>query len=270
MKEREKEKRPPQQDGKNTRKKNTTASAKDNKKGESAAAAAKCGQHEETTAVAAGEAEASAAACTTKGKTSATGIQGKGEASAAAEMEKIDEITIVSQYDGNEQLDEKDEEIKAPIEERRKINTEDKERLKNVTRRSTHASETKKGQEGRNRYNAYWKKSKGSRAFRTLNLRGKERPFQKKKKNEKGETITSRKGIANVFGKFYCKLYAEEQQDDEEQESEEKEIRTGKENEEDGEAETENIPEFTEYKLPLTASKKRKSGREQWNQSRSH
>ena len=27
-------------------------------------------------------------------------------------------------------------------------------------------------------------------------------------KNEKGETITSRKGIANVFGKFYRKMYA--------------------------------------------------------------
>ena len=30
-------------------------------------------------------------------------------------------------------------------------------------------------------------------------------------KNEKGETITSRKEIANVFGEFYSKLHAENQ-----------------------------------------------------------
>ena len=29
--------------------------------------------------------------------------------------------------------------------------------------------------------------------------------------NGKGETITSRKGIPNVFGEFYSKLYAEDQ-----------------------------------------------------------
>ena len=35
-------------------------------------------------------------------------------------------------------------------------------------------------------------------------------------KKEKGETITSREGIANVFGEFYSKLFAEERFEEEE------------------------------------------------------
>ena len=33
-------------------------------------------------------------------------------------------------------------------------------------------------------------------------------------KNDKGEIITSRKGIANVFGEFYRKLYDDNEQDE--------------------------------------------------------
>ena len=33
-------------------------------------------------------------------------------------------------------------------------------------------------------------------------------------KNERGETITSRQGIANVFGEFYKKLYDDHEQDE--------------------------------------------------------
>ena len=40
---------------------------------------------------------------------------------------------------------------------------------------------------------------------------GKQRTLIPKVKNDKGETITSRKGIANVVGEFYSKLYAEHQ-----------------------------------------------------------
>ena len=63
--------------------------------------------------------EASAAAHTTKGKTNTSGTQRIREAAAATEMEESDEIVMVSQYDENGQLDEKDEEIKALIEERK-------------------------------------------------------------------------------------------------------------------------------------------------------
>ena len=42
-------------------------------------------------------------------------------------------------------------------------------------------------------------------------------------KNEKGEVITSRKGIANVFREFYSKLYDEDQHDATEMESDKNE-----------------------------------------------
>ena len=39
-----------------------------------------------------------------------------------------------------------------------------------------------------------------------------------KMKNEKGETITSRKGIANVFGEFYKHFHGDNEQEETEQE----------------------------------------------------
>ena len=49
-----------------------------------------------------------------------------------------------------------------------------------------------------------------------------------KVKNEKGETITSRKGIANVFGEFYSKLHAENQLGEEVQDPQNLETRKKK------------------------------------------
>ena len=43
-----------------------------------------------------------------------------------------------------------------------------------------------------------------------------------KMKNEKGEVITSRKGIANALGEFYSKLYAVDQCDGKELETDKK------------------------------------------------
>ena len=57
-----------------------------------------------------------------------------------------------------------------------------------------------------------------------LSATSQESILQKKKvlitkiKNERGENITSRKGIANVFGEFYKKLYDDNEQDETEQE----------------------------------------------------
>ena len=38
---------------------------------------------------------------------------------------------------------------------------------------------------------------------------GRKRTLIPKVKNDKGETITSRKGLADLFGELYSKLYAE-------------------------------------------------------------
>ena len=84
-------------------------------------------------------------------------------------------------------------------------------------------------------------------------------------RDEKDEIITSRKGIANVFGKFYSKLFSNEQQDEDEctdgevkttyhtklkanketnQETDEKEAEN-----EEAKEESESIPEFTEREV---------------------
>ena len=158
----------------------TTAAAKDIKKGESSAAAAtKCRGQQDTAAIAAGKAEAAAPAHTAKGKASTAGTHGTVEAAAAAVTGKIDENMRRSQYDENEQLDEKDEEIKALIKERRKINKKGKDQMKNVSKKIKKCIRDNKWQEFRKGYSEYWKNSRESRAFRTSNLRGKGRSFQK-------------------------------------------------------------------------------------------
>ena len=44
------------------------------------------------------------------------------------------------------------------------------------------------------------------------------RKYSSQKKNHKGESITSRKGIADVFGEFYRRLYEDNEKDDSEHE----------------------------------------------------
>ena len=65
-------------------------------------------------------------------------------------------------------------------------------------------------------------------------------------KNEKDETITSRKGIANVFDEFYCKHYAEERCKEEVQDPHESEIRTNTEGENRNDDDKNEVPEFTQ------------------------
>ena len=72
-------------------------------------------------------------------------------------------------------------------------------------------------------------------------------------KNEKGEVITSRKGIANVFGEFYSKLYDEDQNDGTEMESDKNET-------ENDEKEMIEIPEITTDELQK-AIKRLKKGK---------
>ena len=61
------------------------------------------------------------------------------------------------------------------------------------------------------------KSSKVSEIFRESKQQRREFSSQKKK-NEKGECITSRKGIADAFGEFYRRLYEDSEKDDSEHE----------------------------------------------------
>ena len=67
-----------------------------------------------------------------------------------------------------------------------------------------------------------------------------------KVKNDKAETVTSRKRIANVFGEFFSKLYAEDQPGEEVQDPHNSETRMNVERESSIDEVRNEIPEFTQ------------------------
>ena len=75
---------------------------------------------------------------------------------------------------------------------------------------------------------------------------GRKRTHIPKVKNDKGETITSRKGIANVFGEFCSKLHAENQLGQEVQDPQNQETIMNTEKKNCNEDVRNEIPEFTQ------------------------
>ena len=106
----------------------------------------------------------------------------------------------------------------------------------------------KKEQEDKKHFSGFWKNSGASRTDRTSNLREK-KTLIPKMKNEKGETVTSRNEIANVFGRFCSKLYAEEQVEEEKQGHHRHETRTNKGG--GSSKEEEKIPEFAKNEMQV-------------------
>ena len=76
-----------------------------------------------------------------------------------------------------------------------------------------------------------------------------------KMKNEKGEIITSRKGIANVFGQFYKHFYDDNEQDESEQEIGENENDSSTDVHNNGTDEMTRIPEITTEELQNAINK---------------
>ena len=68
-------------------------------------------------------------------------------------------------------------------------------------------------------------------------------------KNEKGEFITSRKGIANVFGEFHKKLYDDQEHEETQQEHEENETESSIDVQNKDTSEMKRIPEITTGEL---------------------
>ena len=83
----------------------------------------------------------------------------------------------------------------------------------------------------------------------------KKKVFITKMKNEKGESTTSRKGIANVFGEFYRKLYDDNEQDESEQEIGENENESSTAVHNNGTDEMTRIPEITTEELQIAVNK---------------
>ena len=107
--------------------------------------------------------------------------------------------TLRSRSNTEEQTDEKDDEIKTLIEERRNIKKEDKEQMKNVSKMIKKWIRDKRRSRRKEKIQQIQEEFKGVKNFSSIKSQRK-RTLIPKIKHEKGEVITSRKGIANVFG----------------------------------------------------------------------
>ena len=109
-----------------------------------------------------------------------------------------------------EDLSIKDAEILRLIEERRSTPTEEKQRLKEVSKCLKKVSE-KKRMKRQQDIHRILEDFKGVRNIPGIKS-AKKRVLNTKIKNDKGECITSRKGIADVFGEFYKRFYEDERE----------------------------------------------------------
>ena len=73
------------------------------------------------------------------------------------------------------------------------------------------AKRTEKEQQHKKRHIGFWRNSEASKVCIMHKTWKKKKTPISKVKNDKGETNTSREGIAYVFGEFYIKLHAEDQ-----------------------------------------------------------
>ena len=115
----------------------------------------------------------------------------------------------------SEDLSTKDAEILRLIEERRSTPKEEKQRLKELSKCIKNAE--KKRMKRQQDIQRILEDFKGVRNIPGIKS-AKKKVLITKIKNDKGECITSRKGIADVFGEFYKRLYEDNEKDDSEHE----------------------------------------------------
>ena len=157
------------------------------------------------------------------------------ETDDAAAAEKV--------LESDEVISKEDMEIRRLIEERRTTPKEEKERLKEVSKQFEKMHQEQKRMKRQEEIQRILEDFKS--ATRRVHIT--------KIRSEKGEVITSRKGIANVFGEFCSKLYDEDQHDETEMQSDKNET-------EHDEKELTEIPEITTDELPK-AIKRLKKGK---------
>ena len=102
-----------------------------------------------------------------------------------------------------------DDEIKRLIKERRTIAREDKQQLKEVRKRIKKCIRNKTRANRKEVIQQILEKFSGIKNISQIKS-ARKKTLISKTKIEKGETVTSRKGIANVFGEFNIKLHDEE------------------------------------------------------------
>ena len=131
----------------------------------------------------------------------------------AFSIKEVRAITSAAAKENEDFLD-KDVEILRLIEERRSTPKEEKQRLKDLNKRIKNASEKKKGWRDSKTSKESLKSFKGVRNIPGIKT-AKKTVLITKIKNDKGECITSRKGIADVFGEISLqRLYEDNERDD--------------------------------------------------------
>ena len=149
-------------------------------------------------------------------------------------------------------------EIRRITEERRRTLKEEKQRLKEVSKCIKNVSETKKRTERQQDIRRKLEDFKGETNIPGIKS-AKKKVLITKIKNEKGEIITSRKGIANVFGEFYKKNLDDNEQDETEQEIGENENESSTDVQINDTDEMTRIPEITTEDLQTAINKLKKS-----------
>ena len=153
------------------------------------------------------------------------------------DSKEIQETTSAAAKKNEEYLD-KDAEILRLIEERRSMPKEEKQRVKDLSKNLKKCIREKKRMKRHQDIERILEEFKGVRNIPRIKT-AKKRVLITKIKNEKGECITSRKGIADTFGEFYKRLH-----EDSEKHNSEREMSDDK-----------RIPEITSEELQSAISK---------------
>ena len=127
------------------------------------------------------------------------------------------QVTTSAAAKKNEECLDKDAEILRLIEERRSMPKEEKQRLKDLSKSFKKMHQRKKRMKRQQDIERILEEFKSVRNIPVIKT-AKKRVLITKIKNEKGECITSRKGIADAFGEFYKRLYEDKERDDSEHE----------------------------------------------------
>ena len=189
-----------------------------------------------------------------EGKETADASAAPAEATAADSIElrsaaAADE-TAASEAEGR---NEKDERIRALVQERKTIEKDKKDRIREMSKEIKKCIRDNKRCERKEKSKKFWK-AKGTKNI--TNIKSvKKRILISKVKNKKGEAVKTRQGIANVFAQFYEELYeGEDEQVDED-------VMTRAEGEDEESEQSINIKEFTteEIQSAIDRLKKRES-----------
>ena len=133
-------------------------------------------------------------------------LQARNESSGSRGKDKRKQGTTQNAAAKNDESVDRDDEIVRLIEERRKLPKEEKYRLKELSKKIKKCIREKKRMKRQHDIERILEEFKGIRNITRVKS-AKKRIFITRIRNTRGESITSRKGIADTFGEFYKKLY---------------------------------------------------------------